>query len=422
MKLSRIDQFRTKLKREAWFARIGYTPHENQNAVHSANARFKVVVCGRRFGKSELAAKEIEYMLMDVTRKVDILTVAPIYANVAWVFDKVYDDLFINNKLQNSFSKISQSNRTLVTKWGSTFTGRSADNPEHLVGGAYDLVVVDEAAKMKESVWTKYLRPTLTDRNGISIFPTTPEGKNWIYKRYLQGLDPNRQEWEAFNFPSVANPHISAKDIEEAREELSEEEFQQEYEGSFVGYKGKVYKGFQIATHVTDIMPVEFDGWVMGIDWGYVNPTTMLAIGIKDGTFYVVDEIYETRLSEEDILERAKELRSKYPLSTGYADHAPGKISILNDNGFDIIKAKKNVAEGIASVAAKIKVKKNGKSSLLVHPRCENLIQELDSYRYADTARTNTKEEPLKINDHAVDALRYAIYSREKTLGYGVIE
>ena len=233
---------------EYWFKKTRYTPHESQQLIHNLDKRFIVCICGRRFGKTLLAAKEAQLVLMQPNRRVWV--VAPTYALADKVFREIYDDLVIKKNLpKGSIVRKSASERHIKLAWGSEVIGKTSDRPDSLLGEAVDLIIFDECAKANGKIWEKYLRPTLTDRAGRAIFITTPEGTNWVHKLYKRGQKKNR-DWGSFSFPTDKNPHISSDDILEAKRTLPKEVFNQEYMADFFTFSGKVYKDFLRTTHV----------------------------------------------------------------------------------------------------------------------------------------------------------------------------
>ncbi len=235
-----------------WFQMTKYSPHESQKPIHASKKRFVVCICGRRFGKSLLAAKEAEAVLMRPGKRVWV--VAPTYALTDKVFREIYKTLVIDRKIDpKAIVKKSESERAIKLAWGSELLGKSADNPDSLIGDSVDYLIIDECAKMRKRVWEKYLRPTLTDREGRALFITTPEGTNWVYHLYKRGLKQKSRLWGSFLFPSARNPHISASDIIEAKKTLAAEVYNQEYMADFFSFSGRIYKDFLYQTHVKSL-------------------------------------------------------------------------------------------------------------------------------------------------------------------------
>ena len=117
----------------------------------------------------------------------------------------------------------------------SELRGKSADVPVSLLGEALDYLVIDEAAKMRSEVWERYLSPRLVDRRGWVLFLSTPEGCNWLFFLYRAAQRGDDVDAEAWQSPSLENPHLDRSVIEAERKGLPEEVFQQEYEAVFLG-------------------------------------------------------------------------------------------------------------------------------------------------------------------------------------------
>ena len=304
----------TNLKKKAWWALTDYEPHAAQKQIHASQARFIMAICGRRFGKSLLAAKEIEIEMMSLEPK-RIWIVAPTYELTDKVFREVYKTfhnpkIIINGaQIKKHVVKSSESKRFIRTSWGTEVIGKSADNPTSLYGEGLDLLVMDECAQYKDDIWYKYLRPTLSDRNGRALFISTPEGTNWLHRLYeTPGADYAR-----FQFKSVENP-IVAPDAENARGELPDNIYKMMYEADFYAFEGKVYLDFSADRCVIpqSKLPKSFDTLLMGVDFGFKNPCAMIVLGYKDQSFYVLDEFYKSGTTPKDRLEALTTFRKKY--------------------------------------------------------------------------------------------------------------
>lgn len=166
-----------------------------------------------------------------------------------------------------------------------------------------------------------------------------------------------------------------------------------------------------------------FDCYSFGADFGFNNPSSFLLIGWYDSEMYILDEVYKTQLTNQELIQECKEMLFKNQLlpehlSTGYGDKAePDRIKEFNQAGFPMIG-------GIKDVNAKITTTKQTK--IHIHPRCVNTIKEIKGYKYRKNRDGITTDEPLKINDHSMDAMGYACYgyrgalspSKPKPAGY----
>jgi len=190
-------------------------PHINQQVILDSSARFRVVMCGRRFGKSELSQIEI---ISHALRGYNVAYITPTYKLAKTFFEKLTQVIpFENNK--------SDLIITFPTK-GSVefFTGERLDN---LRGRKFHFVVIDEASFIPnlEDGWLNSIRPTLTDYKGRALFVSTPKGKNYFYSLFMKG----GEDWQSFKFSTYDNPYIDKDEIDDARRQLPEAVFEQEY-------------------------------------------------------------------------------------------------------------------------------------------------------------------------------------------------
>ena len=174
--------------KQQWFDFVDYTPHPGQLQLHNPpmgdyhpkhnpdGARFIVACCGRRFGKSYSAARELELTL--TTPGTESWIVAPTYTTSDKIFLMIYDELVIKKGYKPS--QFSNKEQILKFDWAggsSVLCGKSAEHPGGLIGSGCDLVVIDESAKVPnlKRIWEMYVRPTLSDKKGKAIFISTPD-------------------------------------------------------------------------------------------------------------------------------------------------------------------------------------------------------------------------------------------------------
>ena len=196
-------------------------PHQAQEKVLKSKARFRVLMCGRRFGKS-LISQVITSV--ESIRGKQVAYITPTYQLAKVFFDELCKLLPLEVATPN------RSDLTLKLSTGGSirfFTGERLDN---LRGLKFHYVIIDEASFISdlEKGWNNSIRPTLTDYQGRALFVSTPRGKNFFYSLYLKGLEPN-DEWESFKYTTYDNPHIDKYEIDSARLSLPEVVFEQEY-------------------------------------------------------------------------------------------------------------------------------------------------------------------------------------------------
>jgi predicted phage terminase large subunit-like protein len=203
--------------------------------VYQDPSRFKVVIAGRRFGKTRLAAFTL------ITKSIESPGVywwtSPTWAvgTPAW--------RLIRRTLKNSLGdlvKITETTRTIELPNGSIIEFKSSDNPDSLRGEGLSGVVLDEVAQQKEEVWTDSLRAALADKQGWAVFIGTPSGKNWVY--HLFEAAKRREGWAAFQFTSYQNPFIPAGEIDQSKLVMSSKSFAQEHLAQFITAGGSTFK------------------------------------------------------------------------------------------------------------------------------------------------------------------------------------
>lgn len=372
-----------------------------QGIIARDKHRFRVINCGRRFGKTTLAVEEIKGRAVYLKSRIAyIATTYQQARDIAWEMLK---------KEMIPIAKSVNESRLELRVWTlkkeeSVITLRGWENIETLRGLHFDFLVIDEVASMRNFWvnWQEVVRPTLTDTKGDVMFISTPKGFNHFYDLYnLQNTD---DDYQSFHFSSYDNPHLPVEELDKAKKELTEDRFAQEYMADFRKTEGLVYKEFDRSRHLIDGFEGEVKEIICGIDFGYTNEAAVLKILVdKDNNYYVEDEWYKTKQTTEVIAEVAKGYRP----NKVYPDPAePDRIEILRKQGLNCREVSKDIVAGIDAVRELFK-----QGRLFVNKNCLNLIWELETYSYPDKRPDrNEEEKPIKENDHALDALRYALY------------
>jgi hypothetical protein len=408
----------------ALWEKVGYHPHPKQVLFHNSLARFKVPVCGRRFGKSKMAAAELLPEMMDLEKKGNrYWIVGPTYDLGEKEFRYLWDDVIIKLGLgpyiRHKAYNVKTGDMHIQMPWGTRVDVKSADHPDGLVGEGLAGVIVSEAAKQKRSAWEKYLRPALADLHGWAYFPSTPEGYNWYYDIYRLGLDDDYPEWESWNFPSWENPYVyplGFDDPEIQSQKRSEEDpwFWQEIGADFRSFVGKIYPEWHDDVNILNTYEYRPE-WAsyMFFDFGFANPFVALDVQIDPSdNIYIWREYY---VSEIPIHRHAMELRGRvnpegYTVRCGFGDSAdPGAVETLSSLLCPVYAAPdaKDWMRGIQEVKKFLA----DPPHLYVHKSCVNTIFEFQNYRMKQAMHedVNPKEDSKKWSDHSMDAIRYGI-------------
>jgi phage terminase large subunit len=391
------------------------TLHPAQYQIASDKHRFKVICAGRRFGKSVLA--RMIMLKWAISQEGLYWIVAPTFQqgkDIHWFqgFKREIPDKYVVKWNDSELSvdiKVVNDNREVIGQ--SRIQIKSADSPDRLKGVKLRGLIVDEIATMKNWnwIWQEALRPTLTDFQAPAIFISTPKGYNHFYDLF----NIKNKNYKSFKFTSYDNPHIPKGEIDEARDTSTEDYFAQEYLADFKKYTGLVYKDFSrdLVREIDDFKGVY---WIRGCDRGFTNPSAVCYIRVdKDDNWYLVDEIYKTKLTNNELSQLLVNMDEKYQIKEfemSTMDNAQaGDIAELQQLGHNFIPCSKESGEVNKSyIAWKIQklTERLKRGKLFVHPRCENTIREFEYYRYPENKDDlNDKEEPEKVNDHMMDAL-----------------
>jgi hypothetical protein len=399
----------------------------NQLAVFHNPARFRVVVAGRRFGKTQLSLLEMIRASQDANRRV--WYVGPSFEQskrILWDRLKAITRPFWDGRP-------SETELTVRLYNDSTISLRGADRPDSIRGNGLDFVVMDEYASMQPSAWSKVLRPALSDRQGRALFLGTPQGSNHFYDLYKKALsDP---EWAAFQFTTSQGGNVSATELASASADLDEESFRQEFEAVFTAAgANRVYYAFDPALH---LQPVNFDPYlpiVWAIDFN-VNPMCMILAQRSSDSVYVLDEIIvkpdaNTERGCEAFHKRTRTLNQHklhvdiYGDASGYGRRTSASAtdwSIIREffkrwpsqysANFHTNTSNPGVRDRVNCVNSRLK-SASETVHLFIDPRCRELIKDLEDVTWAldSNGRTSSEiDKSGKDRTHASDALGYFI-------------
>ncbi len=245
--------------------------HKGQRRVADDTARFKILACGRRWGKSRLGAALCIKTALEGGRSWWVAPSFPM-SQVGWRLIRQ-----LGQQIPGSRTRLGD--RQVAFPGGGWVQVRSADNPDSLRGEGLDLVVVDECAFMKEEAWSEALRPALSDRQGGAMFISTPKGRNWFHRLYLKGRDELDLEWASWRFPTSDNPYILDEEIEAARRGLPERIYQQEYLAMFLDDAGGIIRRvMECATATAIEEPIKGRQYVAGVDVGLQVDFTVVSV------------------------------------------------------------------------------------------------------------------------------------------------
>lgn len=421
--------------------KVTSAPHPGQEQVIRSPARFKVIVCGRRWGKTLLAIVTILLEALNNPNGLYWYT-APTYRqakNIAWRL--LMDKIRLFPKWWRDKCRIEKNSLIIELPNHAIIELKGAQDPDSLVGSGLDGVVLDEYAMETYGmapVWKEAIRPALSDKKGWAIFISSPRGYNHFYELYDYAQSNSSEGWESWKMPTSTNPFISKRELNAARQEVGDDLYSQEYEAEFRKRSGLVFKEFSREDHVVpEMQPKDIPNqWQLeiGLDFGASHPTAAIFVMFDHVTdaAYIVDEHYESEWTTDKHVAAisAKEdkwlmgLRKKRIKRIGDSQARQTLLDYAS-LGYYItptLKGADSVDEGISAVRKRLeKDKITGKPRLYVCRNCVNTIREFENYSwlgYNDEAievdstmrlANKRKDAPRKIFDDAMDALRYVI-------------
>ena len=397
--------------------------HAGQRTVINDKRRFKVVVAGRRWGKT-VSAKTAIIKAAQKPKQL-IWYVAPTYRMARGI---MWRELLAS--IPRSFIvKTNETFMTITLLNGTIIECKGADKPDTLRGVGLHLVVIDEAQDIREDTWFKVLRPTLATTLGGALIIGTPKSFNWLYDLYMLGqrgdkyFDRKKQAyrinpWKSWQFPTITSPFIPPEEIEAARADMDEKSFRQEFEASFETMSGRVYYAFDRRLHVGDYpfnpkLPV----WV-GQDFNIDPMTSVIMQPQRNGEIWIVDEIVIFGSNTQEASDRLAERLARYMrMVTTYPDpagqqrghgHGDSDLDIMRDAGFTKLKYRRKapkVADRINAVNRMWRAA-NGDVKMRVSTICKHVITAMEQVIYKPGTRDVDKTMNI---EHAGDAVGYPI-------------
>ena len=371
-------------------------PHINQKQILECDRRFIVVMCGRRFGKSELS------QIMGIKEAItggQVAYITPTYKLAKAFFERLTAAIPFKNNISNL--KIYCPNNGSI----EFYTGERLDN---LRGRKFHLVIIDEAAFIPdlESGWQNSIRPTLTDYEGKAVFLSTPRGKNFFYSMFMK---QGEADWQSFKFTTYDNPYINTKEIDEAKLQLPEVVFEQEYLANPAENSANPFGNAYIKNCIRPISSQQIVSY--GIDLAKSVDFTVI-IGLDNGG----NVAYFDRFQMD--WHNTKETIRRLPIAPILADSTGVGDPILEDlkrEGINIeglkftSQSKQQLMEGLAQAI------QQGKIS---YPEGV-IVDELDIFEYQFTANGVRYSAPSGFHDDCVMALALAWQNHNHKRGSG---
>lgn len=250
----------------------------DQQSIVDHSARFKVLACGRRWGKTVVNIRILaEHALKGETWGYFSMT----YRNLSECFRELKTALtpYILRSSQTE-GRIELKNGGLIEFWSLQTV-----NKDTARGRKYNGVVVDEAAFIPNGdyVWNGVIRPTLADTQGGAYLTSSTNGRNHFWQWYERGIDKAKfPDWHSWHYPSSANPLMTEKELASIKTETPDLYFRQEYLAEFLEGEGAVFRRIGVNAILDPSEPQAGHSYVIGVDWAMQNDFTVLTVLDRD--------------------------------------------------------------------------------------------------------------------------------------------
>lgn len=403
---------------------IPYKPRELQASIHSELARFNVLVCHRRFGKTVFAINELIRLALSVTKERPRLAyMCPLFKQakaVAWDMLKHYSRPIPGVIFNESELRADYPNGGRVQLFGS-------DNADALRGIYLDGVVLDEYAQMSPRAWSEVLRPALSDRKGMAIFIGTPQGHNNFYDLYQKAADLDG--WHRQMYKASETGLVDASELKAMSDEMTEDEYAQEMECSWSAAIRGAYWAKELLAIDKQIMNVKYDPdfpVISSCDLGIADSFSIWYFQIIGSEVRVIDYDEYIGMGLSDII---KEMDKKpYTYSQHIAPHdiavrelgtGKSRIEVARRLGVKYtISPRMSVQDGISAVRSMIP------RMYFDAVKCKLGLEAMRQYRteYNDKKGIFSNAPLHDWCSHAADAMRYFAITRHKAkVGGGVM-
>ena len=385
-----------------------------RNEILAHPARFKVVINGRRWGKTWLDW----YFLHqgELPPEIESWFVAPTYRQgkiIAWpVIKKIHRMM--------GWDSVRYYETDLIAELPNEHAFRivGAENEDKLRGSGLWRLAIDEYDFMSRTVFQEVLRPMLADHNAPVMFSGTPDGLGQLYDLYNRGQDDSYPDWMSWQFKSTEYGYIDPAEVEAARRDLDPRTFRQEYEASFETAGNRVYYAFERATHNErrdDVQKLLRDGFpvVIGMDFNVGKMCACVGLKLGKDDVHWFDEVV---LRDSNTFEMASALAARYRGATVYPDPAgsarkssatKSDHQILREHGFKVLAHRQHpqVKDRVNAVNSRLMSQGGEKRMTIDVDACPELVADLERMQWHNGEPD--KRDPER--SHMSDAMGYAI-------------
>lgn len=290
-------------------------------------------------------------------------------------------------------------------------------------GSSWSLGYCDEITLYPESI-IDMIDTRLSMPHSMGFASMNPAHPTHKVKQWIDKAENGDKNYYSLHFTLDDNPYVNDDYKQRIRDSLSGLFYKRNYLGLWCLAEGAIFDFFDRSIHILRRPPTAAEYWIAGIDYGAVNPFCCLLIGVSSGRYtqtgkkmWVEKEYYydpKVRGRQKVNSEFADDVYNflePYNVRHIYIDPSAASMQLeLQKRGMHVVHANNDVEYGIAEMTSEMK-----KGNLYVLDECLNTIREIESYVWDSKAAQQGYDEPLKKDDHAVDALRYCVASHKIT-------
>jgi len=383
---------------------IEWTLNKTRKEIIQDPSRFKVIVAGRRWGKTILS---LMYLLKDPFQQGERRWfITPTYKQGKMIVFPILRQMFSGF----AGAKLNETEMSVIFDNGAELSVKGADNENNLRGVGLTKCVMDEMAYIKPHVWEEIVYPMLATTEGTVLFIGTPNGYDMMYDLYSRGQ--SEPDWKSWQFKTIDGGFVPADEIARARRTMDGVRFRQEFEASFETSGNRAAWNFDRNLHVKKAKELATYKW-WGCDFNVDYMTAVLACQFSDGTIHYYDEIRLKNSNTEEMAKKMKAIEPKievYPDPAGSARSTTSNRSdhhILRDFDF-LIRAKKAHPSHIDRLNALNRklLDADGNVTMTIDPKCVYLIKDLEQVQRDKKGGIDKSQIELT---HSLDACSYAI-------------
>ncbi|KKQ09699.1 MAG: Phage-related protein [Candidatus Pacebacteria bacterium GW2011_GWF1_36_5] len=340
----------------------------------------------------------------------------------------------------------SSSGELDIKLWGKLYNclvvgGGNAGSEATIQGGTWKFWYANELSKHHYSFYNMALSRLSAD-DARAFADSNPESTNhWLYKEKIKPLidtahtdhDQVKQVFEYWHFIMDDNANLKPEYIEAQKRLYSGAFYERKILGQWRIAEGLVYDTFSDEKHtithteiIKKIQAKEFIEYIVGIDWGYTEPTAVVLIGVtQQGTYYLIDEFYQSKVQPENVIDWLKNKQFEYNIPVIRYTNGDNARPECNDKvrkaGYTVYEEKPKVEDSITIVRSIINFDR-----LIISDKCVNTSNEIQTYRYPSEderlKHSVDPEKPIGENDHLMDSMRYILNLYERRFGRKLFE